>query len=63
MSVFDTMLVRNQEFAAQVSSTGRPMPSLPKSLPGEGAHYYLRRYAGRPGTRAWSRVGRSCCDA
>jgi carbonic anhydrase len=34
MSAFDTMLVRNQEFAAQVSSTARPMPSLPESLPG-----------------------------
>jgi carbonic anhydrase len=34
MSVFDHMLSRNREFAALVSSTGAPMPSLPESLPG-----------------------------
>jgi carbonic anhydrase len=33
MSAFDNMLVRNKEFAAQVSSAGTPMPSLPESLP------------------------------
>ena len=32
MSAFDNMLVRNKEFAAQVSSAGTPMPSLPESL-------------------------------
>jgi carbonic anhydrase len=33
MSAFDNMLVQNKEFAAQVSSAGTPMPSLPESLP------------------------------
>jgi carbonic anhydrase len=33
MSAFDNMLVHNKEFAAQVSSAGTPMPSLPESLP------------------------------
>ena len=33
MSAFDNMLARNQEFAARVSSTGTPMPSLPEGLP------------------------------
>ena len=33
MSTIDSLLARNKEFAAQVSSAGTPMPSLPEGLP------------------------------
>jgi carbonic anhydrase len=33
MSAFDNMLVKNNEFSAQISSAGTLMPSLPESLP------------------------------
>lgn len=33
MSVFDDLLARNKDFAAQISSAGTPMPSLPEGLP------------------------------
>jgi carbonic anhydrase len=33
MSILDSLLSRNKQFAATVASTGTPMPSLPESLP------------------------------